>query len=194
MPFLLQYENVAWYEDGIVRILDRRRYPMEEVFVTCKNHKEVARAISDMVTQSGGPAMAAAMGMALAANETRNLKDPYSYLENAAKTLSTARPTTKASMRRVVEQSLEAARSALDRGENIVRAVFDDALRQTEERYARIGKAAEHLVDLFPSKGTVMTQCFAEVIVGKMVLECQKERKRSAFFVRRRALTFRERD
>ena len=27
MPFLLQYENVAWYENGKVRILDRRIYP-----------------------------------------------------------------------------------------------------------------------------------------------------------------------
>ena len=24
MPFLLQYENVAWYDNGKVRILDRR--------------------------------------------------------------------------------------------------------------------------------------------------------------------------
>ena len=27
MPFLLQYEHVAWFEDGRVRILDRRVYP-----------------------------------------------------------------------------------------------------------------------------------------------------------------------
>jgi methylthioribose-1-phosphate isomerase len=26
MPFLLQYENVAWYEEGKVRILDRRMF------------------------------------------------------------------------------------------------------------------------------------------------------------------------
>ena len=25
---LMQYENVAWYEDGAVRILDRRIYPI----------------------------------------------------------------------------------------------------------------------------------------------------------------------
>ena len=27
MPFLLRYENVAWYERGRVRILDRRVFP-----------------------------------------------------------------------------------------------------------------------------------------------------------------------
>lgn len=35
MPFLLQYENVAWYENGKVRILDRRIYPTEVRFVEC---------------------------------------------------------------------------------------------------------------------------------------------------------------
>ena len=40
MPFLLRYENVAWYENGQVRILDRRVYPREVKFVNCKTYKE----------------------------------------------------------------------------------------------------------------------------------------------------------
>ena len=55
LGFLMQYENVAWYEDGAVRILDRRIYPIRTEFVTCRRHEEVAKAIADMVTQSGGP-------------------------------------------------------------------------------------------------------------------------------------------
>ncbi len=27
LAFMLKYENVAWYEDGVVRILDRRSTP-----------------------------------------------------------------------------------------------------------------------------------------------------------------------
>jgi len=27
LAFMLQYENIAWYENGKVRILDRRIYP-----------------------------------------------------------------------------------------------------------------------------------------------------------------------
>ena len=34
LAFLLRYENVAWYEDGKVRILDRRCYPHPIKFVT----------------------------------------------------------------------------------------------------------------------------------------------------------------
>ena len=34
LAFMLQYENIAWYEDGEVRILDRRIYPAKVEFVT----------------------------------------------------------------------------------------------------------------------------------------------------------------
>lgn len=52
MPFLLKYENVAWYENGKVRILDRRVFPTEVRFVECTDYMEVGQAIADMVTQS----------------------------------------------------------------------------------------------------------------------------------------------
>ena len=41
MPFLLRYENVAWYENGKVRILDRRIYP-EVRFVECTSYHALA--------------------------------------------------------------------------------------------------------------------------------------------------------
>ena len=47
MPFLLQYEHVAWFEDGRVRILDRRVYPTEVRFVECPDYHEVVRAIAE---------------------------------------------------------------------------------------------------------------------------------------------------
>ena len=34
LAFMLQYENVAWYDAGAVRILDRRVYPRRVEFVT----------------------------------------------------------------------------------------------------------------------------------------------------------------
>lgn len=38
LAFMLKFENVAWYEDGKVRILDRRIYPIRTEFVVCKSH------------------------------------------------------------------------------------------------------------------------------------------------------------
>jgi len=65
MPFLLQYEHVAWYDNGKVRILDRRVYPTEVRFVECATYQEVVQAIADMVTQSAGPYTAVGMGIAV---------------------------------------------------------------------------------------------------------------------------------
>ena len=96
MPFLLQYENVAWYENGKVRILDRRIYPTEVRFVECVTYQEVVQAIADMVTQSAGPYTAVGMGMALAAWQVRDkgAAEQDAFLQQAAYDLAHARPTT----------------------------------------------------------------------------------------------------
>lgn len=49
LGFIMKYENVAWYEDGKVRILDRRIYPIRIEYVVCEKHEDVARAIADKV-------------------------------------------------------------------------------------------------------------------------------------------------
>ena len=105
LAWMLQYENIAWYEDGVVRILDRRIYPIEVIKVECRTHQEVADAIRDMVTQSACPYTAAAMGMALAAYECRGRSEAeqIEYLEAAAYTISHARPTTTWRMQKITE-------------------------------------------------------------------------------------------
>jgi methylthioribose-1-phosphate isomerase len=171
LAFMLQYENVAWYEDGAVKILDRRVYPTTVRYEVCRDHREVAKAIADMVTQSAGPYSAAAMGMALAAHECRdmNAEAQLRYLEDAALTLSTARPTTRARMEQVTGASLEAARKALASGGSCEEALFAAAVDANERRYRKVEALAYHLVERFPAKGAVMTQCFAETVVGMML-------------------------
>lgn len=171
LAFMLQYENIAWYEKGAVRILDRRVYPRRVEFVTCRRHEEVAQAVTDMVTQSAGPYTAAAMGMALAAYECRTLVEAQqtAYLEQAARVIANARPTTAARMRLVTEGSLAAAKKAFAAGQDASAAIVEYAVAANDVRYAKVGRMAEYLVDMIPAGGTVMTQCFGETIVGKML-------------------------
>ena len=58
-------ETIQWIDDCVVMI-DQRRLPLEEKYVTCRSYEEVAAAIRDM-TIRGAPAIgvAAAMGVAL---------------------------------------------------------------------------------------------------------------------------------
>lgn len=171
LAFMLQYENVAWYERGKVRILDRRVYPTSVAFVECETHGEVARAIADMVTQSAGPYTAAAMGMALAAFECKGktASDQRDFLARAAQVIAHARPTTVDRMGLVVEGCLRAADRALASGSDVSEAIVEHTLRATNARYDRIGVMAEFLVDTFPQDGRILTQCFGETIVGQML-------------------------
>lgn len=171
LAFLLQFENVAWYEDGAVRILDRRVYPMETRFVTCRSHKEVAQAIADMVTQSAGPYYAAAHGMTLAAYECRSMAQPVPFLQQAAYTLSHARPTTASRMEAITGAALRVAVEALEQGADPVSALQQFALNMMNTRYRNIEKCAVALADLLPREATVMTQCFAETVVGLLLRE-----------------------
>lgn len=176
LAFLLRYENIAWYEDGAVRILDRRIYPTRVEFVLCRTHGEVAQAITDMVTQSAGPYTAAAMGMALAAHECRDrgMQAQLAYLEDAAQTISHARPTTVNRMRLITEGCFAAAREALESGESASSAIVAHTVRANNARYEKIGKMAGYLVDLLPQGAKVLTQCFGETIVGQMLKEARK--------------------
>ena len=184
LAFMLKYENVAWFEDGAVRILDRRVYPAKKEFVICKTHGEVAQAITDMVTQSAGPYTAAPMGMALAAYECREkgTEAQMEYLKQAAYTISHARPTTTKRMSLLCDSCLKAAEKALEAGENVSQAIVDCTVAMNDERYRRIAVIAGYLVDKFPDGGTVMTHCFAETIVGMMLRECRERGKEIRLF------------
>lgn len=184
LAFLLQYENVAWYEDGKVRILDRRIYPIRTEFVTCTQHGEVAQAIADMVTQSAGPYLAAGMGMALAAYECRNKSEAeqLEFLEKAAYTLSHARPTTVARMADITGKCFDHAKVALAEGKPLDVAIFEHTVDEIDQKYRRIGVTAEILAQNLPQNGTVLTQCFGETIVGLMIRESQNLNKNIKMF------------
>lgn len=192
LAFMLQYENIAWYEKGTVKILDRRVYPIKVEFVTCHTHQEVAVAITDMVTQSAGPFSAAAMGMALAAHECRaeSEKEQREYLQKAADLISNARPTTKARMQQVTSNCLKVAEVAFKYGKNACDAIFEEALASNDRRYTRVAKIAEYLVDMFPDCGSIMTQCFGETVVGMMLRETQKRGKVYTRFLSRNQALF----
>ena len=159
LGFIMKFENVAWYEDGKVRILDRRIYPIRIEYVTCIKHEEVAKAIADMVTQSGGPYTAAGMGMVLACYESINKKEKerIEFLEKASYTLSHARPTTSAKMQRYTGSVLEAALTAIKEGKDVVLAAQDKALTDLNDRYKKFEPIGEIIASLIPKNGTILT-------------------------------------
>ena len=187
LAFLLRYDNVAWYEDGKVKILDRRIYPLKTAYVVCQKHQEVARAIADMVTQSAGPYTAAAMGMALAAYEAKDMPEAafLEYMKKAAYTLSHARPTTVDNMVAVTSHSMGIVCEQLADGKSglaVSEALFANAVVQLNNKYDRIEKEGENLLRMIPKDGIVMTQCFAETIIGMLLRAARKKGSDLKFF------------
>ncbi len=170
MPFLLRYENVAWYEKGKVRILDRRIYP-EIHFVECESYKQVAQAVADMVTQSAGPYTAMGMGMALAAYETREKKEAeqLAFLQQASYTLSHARPTTANRYRQITQNCLAVAENALAKGQDAAESIFLSTVGSLNRRYGTMQKIGDLLLEQIPENGRILTQCFGETIIGTLI-------------------------
>ena len=63
--------TIEWQDDAVVMI-DQRKLPASEVYVTCRTGKDVAKAITTMVIR-GAPAIGvcAAMGLALGAQRSK---------------------------------------------------------------------------------------------------------------------------
>lgn len=169
LAFMLQFENVAWFEDGQVRILDRRIYPMKTEYVVCDTYQEVVKAIQDMVTQSGGPYLAASMAMVLAAYNAKDLSDAEleTFMKQAVYDITHARPTTSTRMQKIVEDSYQIYENKTWKThDELIQQLFDFAIEEVSARYSRIEIIGNQLADKLPKDGTIMTQCFAETVIG----------------------------
>ena len=184
LAFIQRYDNVAWYEDGEVRILDRRIYPAKKEFVTCKTHVEVMQAIRNMVVQSTGPYIAGPMGMALAAWECRDLapEKQIEFLKRAAECICSARPTTRKRMEIVTQACLRPAADALKQGKPVDIAIRDYAVESFNIRYSKLNTMGHLLAEVIPQNGTVMTQCYADTVLGMMLRACKEMGKNIRMF------------
>lgn len=178
MPFLLRYENVAWYEDGKVRILDRRVFP-EVHFVECETYQEVRQAIADMVTQSAGPYTAVGMGMALAAYQCRDkgVAEQVAFLKQASYELAHARPTTANRYGQITDRCAEVAQAALEAGKDPIEAIVENTVESMNRRYSTMQIVGDHLAGLIPNNGTLLTQCYGETIIGTVIRAARKQNK-----------------
>lgn len=179
MPFLLKYENVAWYEDGRVRILDRRIYPREIKFVTCLSYTDVVKAIKDMVTQSAGPYTALGMGMALAAYQSKNLskKERINFLKKAHIDLKNSRPTTKNRYEKITKRAYQLGKKAIEENLDPVEVIMDDNIKSLNRRYKTMRRVGENLIDLIGENQAILTQCYGETIIGALIALAKEKNK-----------------
>ncbi len=155
--------TVEWTDAGVV-MLDQRLLPSREVYITCRDYREVAEAIRSMVIR-GAPAIgiAAAMGVALGIRNSSaaDLNELDSEFRRICDVLAATRPTAvnlfwaiermKTVCQRMRSQGVKAVRAALIREAQQMHAEDIDA----NIRMGRFGQA------LIPPGARVLTHCNA---------------------------------
>lgn len=172
-------DSVRLTDDG-VRILDRREFPFQQNWVTCRTVEEVARAIEDMVTQSSGPYFATLYGMVLAAREAAGLRPhaAHAALEQAGERLMRTRSTNN-HLRKAVHAVLSVATGS---GEELVTSALAGARLGDETYRTRSRLLGEHTAALLPTEGGVLTHCWADLYLIETVSAAQRSGKRLRFF------------
>jgi methylthioribose-1-phosphate isomerase len=151
-------ETIEWVSEGgagSVVMIDQRKLPREEVFVTCRTYEEVAEAIRVMVIR-GAPAIgvAAAMGVALGVQQGADF-------ETVCSTLAATRPTAVnlfwgiERMRRLNNSLMDVSR------EELVRNMIKEAQEIRREDIAMCMSIGRHGAGLVPDGKTVLTHCNA---------------------------------
>ena len=152
--------TVEWV-NGHVRMIDQTKLPYKFVYVNLKNYREVAKAIRDM-TVRGAPAIgvAAAMGMALAANasRTKSRERVIAELEAAAEVLRRSRPTAR-NLFWGIETVLQKAETTVGGGREVAAAVVKRAQEIAEEDVEASRKIGEYGAGLLDEGDQVLTHC-----------------------------------
>ena len=162
LPFVLNPKNIARFDAGRVIIGDRRKYPFEQSFVSCRTVAEVAKAIAGMVTQGSGPWLASVNALRiLTSNSPDNPATLMGDLQQARNLLVSTRPTNTAMMQRL-DQMLGVAREALETNSDVDHAIassIDAVLRGIYDDYTVRARA---MADLINDGDGILTNCFGE--------------------------------
>lgn len=180
MPTVMR-ENVL-IEPDCVRILDRRVFPFEKSFVVCRCVEDVAVAIEQMVTQSGGPFYAAGAAMVLAAREALALAgaEARMALMRAAGARLVATRATNDHIATVVAMLLADAEACADADDFLVR--FEAAVEAVwRERRAAAGRLGAHGASVIADGDTVLTHCWAESTIIETAAAAKRAGKSISF-------------
>lgn len=155
-----ELRTVEWV-NGRVRMIDQTRIPYKFAYVSLKDYRQVATAIGNMVVR-GAPAIgvAAAMGLALAANSSRakTKAQLIKELETAAEVLRGSRPTAW-NLFWAIDRILKKARAVVGSPSEIAAQVVNEALEMAEEDVKANRKIGEYGAELLDDGDCVLTHC-----------------------------------
>jgi len=175
LPLLVRRAGMAEWDEGVVRILDRRALPLAERFVECREVEEVAVAIEEMVIQ-GAFSLSIAAGYGLALSTGGSGADRES-MRKAASRLRSTRPTGLA-LNRMLTACLSRAEAAID-ADHDPRAVIVATVDAAAAALARQGwKTGQRAAELLEDGASILTHCFPDRSYVYLLMEAARAGKR----------------
>jgi methylthioribose-1-phosphate isomerase len=157
--------TIEWKADTILMI-DQRKLPASEVYVTCKTANDVAKAIKTMVIR-GAPAIgvAAAMGIALAMKRSKatGTKQFTTEFQRTCDLMAGTRPTA-VNLFWAIERMKQTFARAAQAGESVVSIAATleaEAHRVHDEDVASCRAMGVHGAALVPDDARILTHCNA---------------------------------
>ncbi len=170
LPLLIQRRGMAAWEDGIVRILDRRKLPNKVDFIICKSYEDVAFAIESMAIQ-GAFSISIAAGYGLALSLKNNCS--ISNLEKASARLISTRPTGIA-LKKVIAYCQKTAMDAMDNNQCPVSAIIELTSKVASDLAKQAQKTAQNAISLLNDGDTILTHCFPDRSYVYLLVEAKK--------------------
>ena len=189
LPYILQKKNIAYFDEDVLYIGDRRVYPFEKRFHPCTNVEEIALAIKEMVTQGGGPLQVALTTLRWIAHQEGDSKQVLSHLLYAQKQLTQARPTNT-TMARTLQRAIgEIAQwfhcssvGSTHQGDFV--SYVDEIVNHIEKQYDEVYDTLSDLGSSLIKDGSgILTTCFAEHSFILSVIKAQRDGKRCIVYV-----------
>ncbi|HEX5107544.1 MAG TPA: S-methyl-5-thioribose-1-phosphate isomerase [Vicinamibacterales bacterium] len=157
--------TIDWKDDAVVMI-DQRKLPASEVYVTCKTAPEVAKAIKTMVIR-GAPAIgvAAAMGLALGMRRSKatGTKQFTTEFQRLCDLMAATRPTA-VNLFWAIERMKQAFAEAAQGGrsvDEIRQRLVVEAQRIHDEDLESCRAMGAHGATLVPDAARILTHCNA---------------------------------
>jgi methylthioribose-1-phosphate isomerase len=157
--------TIEWKDETVVMI-DQRKLPVSEVYVTCRTAVEVAKAIRTMVIR-GAPAIgvAAAMGIALGMRRSRatGTKQFTTEFQRTCDLMAATRPTA-VNLFWAIEQMKRAFADAAERGasvDDLKRCLEGEATKIHDDDVASCRAMGVHGAALVPDEARILTHCNA---------------------------------
>ena len=157
--------TIEWKDDTVVMI-DQRKLPTSEIYVTCKTANEVAKAIKTMVIR-GAPAIgvAAAMGIALGMNRSKatGTKQFTTEFQKTCDLMAGTRPTA-VNLFWAIERMKKAFAAAAHDGRSVdelKRLLVDEARAIHDEDVQSCRTMGAHGAGLVPDSAKILTHCNA---------------------------------